>query len=222
MLLHPDELAQGTQIAYDFIYGGVDLPWEWRDPYRIRNALYPIYLSWPLAVIKFLRIDYPYLVLISPYLAHFPLMLLSDYYLWHVGKQTVGKQATRIAFILMLTNVFMVEYEIRCFTNTLEKILTVVAYSFYMKQGNRFTIHTVVFTALLTLGFMMRNTSPVGWIPLLAIKIFKHGAFVPFIIAGVFVFVPLTFACVYLDSYYYWGANTSSSGTSLDQRDTNK
>ena len=69
MLVHPDELFQGTQIAYDFIYGGVDLAWEWREPYKIRNALYPIYLSWPLALFKFFKIDYQYLVLISPYLA---------------------------------------------------------------------------------------------------------------------------------------------------------
>jgi len=222
MLVHPDELFQGTQIAYDFVYGGVDLPWEWRDPYRIRNALYPIYLSWPLMVLKYFRIDYPYLVLISPYLAHFPLMMLSDYYLWQVGKQTVGKSATRIAFIITLTNVFMVEYEIRCFTNTLEKILTVIAYHFYLKQGSSMTINTAIFTALLTLGFMMRNTSPVGWVPLLCIKIVRDGAFMPFLIAGVTVFIPLTIGIVYLDSIYYLGANTSSSGTSLDVRDTTK
>ena len=104
MLVNPDELFQGTQIAYDIIFGGVDLPWEWRDPYRIRNALYPIYLSWPLAILKNLKIDFQPLVLMSPYIAHFPLMVICDYYFWKIGKQTVGKSATRIAFILMLTN----------------------------------------------------------------------------------------------------------------------
>ena len=222
MLVHPDELYQGTQIAYDFIFGGVDLPWEWRDPYRIRNALYPIYLSWPLAVLKFFKIDYQYLVLLSPYIAHFPLMILSDIALWHVGKQTVGKDATRVAFVLILTNLFMFEFEIRCFTNTLEKILTVIAYYFYLKQGNKFTLNTAAFTALLTLGFVMRNTSPVGWIPLLFIKVFKDGAFLPFLLAAIVIALPLIIGCVYLDSIYYMGANTSSSGTSLDERDANK
>jgi hypothetical protein len=33
MLINPDELYQGTQIAYDFIYGRVDVPWEWQKPY---------------------------------------------------------------------------------------------------------------------------------------------------------------------------------------------
>lgn len=152
----------------------------------------------------------------SPYLAHFPLMVLCDHYLWKIGKKTVGKDATRIAFILMLTNCFVVEYDIRCFTNTLEKICTVIAFNFYLKQRNQFNLNTIIFTSLLTIGFMMRNTSPVGWIPLLLVKIINDGAFIPFLIAGIFVFLPLTFACVYLDSIYYMGANTSSSGTSLD------
>ena len=129
--MHPDELFQGTQIAYDIVFGGVDLPWEWKDPYRLRNALWPMYLSWPLWILKYTRMDYPKLVLMSPYLAHFPLMVLSDYFFWRVGKQTVGKQATRVAFILSIVNFFMFEYEIRCFTNTLEKIFTVIVFYFY-------------------------------------------------------------------------------------------
>ena len=200
----------------------MDLPWEWRDPYRIRNALYPMYLSWPLFILKFLKIDYQPLVLMSPYIAHFPLMMLSDYYLWKIGKKTVGKEATRLAFIMILTNTFMVEYEIRCFTNTLEKICTVIAFHFYLLQKNEFNKNTVIFTMLLTIGFMMRNTSPVGWIPLLIVKIIDDGAFLPFLTSGVFVAIPLIFAIVYIDSVYYMGANTSSSGTSLDVRQHDK
>lgn len=60
-------------------------------------------------------------------------MLVSDYYLWQVGKLTVGKPATRVAFLLLLTNTYMVEFEIRCFTNTLEKIVTVTVYHFWLK-----------------------------------------------------------------------------------------
>jgi phosphatidylinositol glycan class B len=203
MLVNPDELFQGTQIAYDIVYGGVDLPWEWREPYKIRNALYPIYLSWPLFVLKKLKIDYRDLVLASPYIAHFPLMVLCDHFLWKVGKDVVGKPATRIAFILMLTNTFMMEYDIRCFTNTLEKICTVIAYSYYLKVGSQFNHNTIIFTALLTLSFLMRNTSPVGWIPLLFLKIFRDGAFLPFLIAGVVIALPMLYAGVYLDSLYY-------------------
>ena len=197
------------------------MPWEWRDPYRIRNALYPIYLSWPLALMKHFKCDYQYLVLISPYIAHFPLMALSDWYLWKIGKHTVGKDSTKIAFILMLTNMFMVEYEIRCFTNTLEKILNVIAFWFFLQQDSTFSRNTVALTAFITVSFIMRNTSPVGWIPLLLHKSWNQ-SIVPFVISGVFVALPLLVACVYLDSIYYMHANTSSSGTSLDHHSENK
>ena len=50
---------------------------------------------------------------------------------------------------------------------------------------------------------MMRNTSPVGWIPLLAIKVFKEGSFVPFLLSGVFVALPILFICVWIDTKMY-------------------
>jgi hypothetical protein len=112
----------------------------------------------------------------------------------------------------MLSNVFMAEYDIRCFTNTLEKIFTVIAYYFYMEQKDKFGANTVIFTALLTLGFMMRNTSPVGWVPLLMIKIVRDGSFLPFLMSGILVAIPLIFATIYLDSVYYMNANTSGLG----------
>lgn len=169
--------------------------------------MYPIYLSWPLALLKYFRMDYQYLVIISPYIAHFPLLVLSDYFLWHVGKATVGKSATRVAFILILTNIFTVEYDIRCFTNTLEKICTVIAMHFYLKQKNEHTRNTAIFTALLTISFMMRNTSPVGWIPLLFIKVIYEGSFTPFLYSLFDMALPLILGCVLLDSLYYMGEN---------------
>jgi hypothetical protein len=27
---YPDEYYQGTEIAYHIVYGGVDVPWEWK------------------------------------------------------------------------------------------------------------------------------------------------------------------------------------------------
>ena len=50
---------------------------------------------------------------------------------------------------------------------------------------------------------MMRNTSPIGWLPLLAIKVFKDGAFIPFLTSGIFVALPLIIACIWLDTIYY-------------------
>mmetsp|Transcript_15984 Transcript_15984/g.24792 ORF Transcript_15984/g.24792 Transcript_15984/m.24792 type:complete len:117 (-) Transcript_15984:1190-1540(-) len=115
------------------VFGGVDLPWEWRNPYRIRNALYPLYLSWPLYLLKITRMDFPALVQASPYMAHFPLLVISDISLWNIGKATVGKPATRAAMIMLLTNSWMIDFMTRCFTNTFEMVCTVCAFVFYLR-----------------------------------------------------------------------------------------
>ena len=60
-------------------------------------------------------------------------------------------------------------------------------------------------TATITLSFMMRNTSPIGWIPLLAIKVLYEGALIPFILAGIFVAVPIIGLIVAIDTFYYIG-----------------
>ncbi len=46
--VYADEYWQGTEVAYDIVYGGVSLPWEWCNAYRLRNVIYPSYLSIPL------------------------------------------------------------------------------------------------------------------------------------------------------------------------------
>jgi hypothetical protein len=50
---------------------------------------------------------------------------------------------------------------------------------------------------------MMRNTSPVGWIPLLAIKVLNEGSLLPFIISAIAVAVPLIGGIIYIDTIYY-------------------
>ena len=54
---------------------------------------------------------------------------------------------------------------------------------------------------------MMRNTSPVGWIPLLAYKVLFEGSLIPFVISGLFVALPIISGCIYADTIYYGGSD---------------
>lgn len=58
-------------------------------------------------------------------------------------------------------------------------------------------------TALITCSFMMRNTSPIGWIPLLAIKCLYHGSFLPFFFSAFVIAIPIIAINVYLDSIFF-------------------
>ena len=162
-----------------------------------------MYLSIPLRLIKFLEMDTTYLINLAPYLAHLPVVILTDYYTWKVSKRVIGHDASRISMIFLFFNRFQTMHITRTLTNGLEQMFTIVAFYFYLNQKNKFTFSTVVLTALISFAFMMRNTSPVGWLPLLAIKVLKEGAFVPFLISGIFVALPILFGCVWMDTLVY-------------------
>ena len=80
-----------------------------------------------------------------------------------------------------------------------------MAFYYYLDQKDRFTWSTVVLTATITISFMMLSTSPIGWVPLLAIKVLFEGSLCPFLISGVFVAVPLILFTVAIDTWYYLG-----------------
>ena len=63
----------------------------------------------------------------------------------------------------------------------------------------------------------MRNTSPIGWIPLLFLKVFRDGAFRPFLICAFLVALPIVVGSTYLDSVYYsWGQEFEWTFTGLN------
>lgn len=205
-MVHPDEYWQSTQPAYRQVYGDeldVWLPWEWSDKFRLRNCLYPMYLALPMQICKDLGIDTNMVVRITPYLAHLPVVLLNDWFTWKVAKRVTTRDAARLGFIFYFFNRFETMHLIRTLTNSIEQMFTVVAFYYYLDQKDKFTMNTVILTALISIAFMMRNTSPVGWIPLLAIKVFREGSLLPFIISGLFVALPILFACVYIDTKMY-------------------
>jgi GPI mannosyltransferase 3 len=179
------------------------LPWEWRDYYRLRSIIYPSYLSLPLWFLKIFGLDYGYLVRISPNFAHILLVIISDSYLWKIGKLTVGKNASRFAFYILFFARIYNELIIRTFSNSVETIFQVIAFYYFLKVSNKFDKNLVILTFLLTMSFMIRSTSPIGWPPLIIIKILKDRSLLPFIYAFVLVFIPVVFLTVAIDSYYY-------------------
>lgn len=119
-LAHPDQLWQGTQVAYHWVYGGVYLPWEWSPQYQLRNAVYPAYLAGPLHLLKLTGLDSRWAVLVQPYVSHSLLVIAGDLFLYHSAKRYAGQNAARIAMLLALCNRSQTEFVTRCFTNGVE------------------------------------------------------------------------------------------------------
>ena len=105
------------------VFGGVTVPWEWTKENRIRNVIYPMYLSIPLRILDYLHLDYYYTVTSSYYFAHFFLVILGDYYFYQVACKVIGKPAARVSMYLYVTNKFYNMHIIKCFGNSVEAIL---------------------------------------------------------------------------------------------------
>ena len=130
-MLQPDEYWQGTEVAYNIVFGGVKLPWEWHSEYSLRNVLYPYYLSIPLWILRLTFLDFQPLVLAAPYIAHLPLVLLADYFYFQAGKKAIGETGVRISVYFYLSNGFFNAFLIRTFSNSLEAILHIVSFNYF-------------------------------------------------------------------------------------------
>jgi len=162
-----------------------------------------MYLTLPLRVIKYLDVDSRWLVRNMPSIAHLPVVFLSDIFHWRVSNRLFGKDAARMCFLFVFLNNFQTRHMVRTLTNALEQMFTVVAFNYFIDQKNKFNFNTVVLTALITVSFMIRNTSPVGWLPLLGYKVLFEGSLVPFIKSGIFVALPILFFLVWVDTEFY-------------------
>lgn len=50
---------------------------------------------------------------------------------------------------------------------------------------------------------MIRNTSPVGWVPLLAWKVLFENSLLPFLKSALLVAIPIIFFCIWVDTTFY-------------------
>ena len=173
----------------------------------LRNAMYPAFLTGPLYLLKHLGLDYPSVVQVQPYLTQSLLVILNDYFVWRIGKKLMNKDSARYAMLFLIFNRIQNEYIVRCFANSLEQVLTVVAFYYYIDQKDRLSINTVLLTGLVAMAFVMRPTCVVGWLPLLSFKVLFEGAMPPFVLSAVFIGGPILFLSVYIDTAYYNAAH---------------
>lgn len=203
--LYSDEYWQGTEVAYNIVYGGVHLPWEWKTDFRLRNVIYPYYLALPMWLAKVLGLDTPLVVRLAPYAAHSAIAVASDYYFYKVTKKLMGIQVARVTFFYYFTNQFFNSFMIRCFSNSVEAMLHLLVFNYYLEITNKFDRNLVMVAFWLSIALGIRNTSIIAWVPLLIIKMIVKGAYLKFIYAGFLVALPAIAIVVALDSIYYGG-----------------
>ena len=121
-MAHPDEYWQAIAPAYHMVYGEVKLPWEWQEEYKLRSAIYPIFLAVPMWILKVLGLDYGFVIRSCSHVVHCFLVILCDRALWHIGKDVIGKNPTRVSFFFMIVNRLYNDFLTRTFSNSIETI----------------------------------------------------------------------------------------------------
>jgi hypothetical protein len=74
-----------------------------------------------------------------------------------------------------------------------------------MKIQNKFDKNLGLLAFWLAIAMGIRNTSILGWVPLLLLKMVQKSAYIPFILTGLLVALPSLALVVLLDSIYYGG-----------------
>ena len=167
--VHADQYWQSTEVAYDMVYGGCHLPWEWNHDQRIRSVLYPFYLSLPIRLLQALGIDYYWTIRDGYQVAQFFLVMLGDYYFFKVSQMVLGKKGAQISMIFYICSKFLNMHLIKCFGNSVETIFSIVMFYYYFRITDKFDRNIAIFAFLGVLSFMIRCTSIIGWIPLVVI-----------------------------------------------------
>jgi len=70
-----------------------------------------------------------------------------------------------------MTNKFYNMHIIRCFGNSVETILQLIIFNYYYDITSKFDKNIIMVAFLTTLSFMIRCTSPIGWVFLVLYKL---------------------------------------------------
>jgi len=128
---------------------------------------------------------------------------IGDAYFFSVAKQLVGKPAASISFLFYFINFINLSFLSRTLGNSVESILCTVTLYYFLRTSGKIDLSTVVMTGLLTLAFIIRNTAPIGWVPLLLIRILRDRAFLSYLISGFLIAIPLLIASIAIDTWFY-------------------
>ena len=201
--IHPDEYWQSTEVAYNMVYGGVYLPWEWEKENGLRNTLYPFYLSLFVRIVDFFCLDFAFVIRASYYIGHWILVVIGDHYYFKGGKLLFGEEVTRISLYFYLGNSFFTALYIKCFGNSVETILSIIIIYYLLQTKSEFNVNFSVMTFLVVISFMIRCTSIIGFVPIVLIKLVEDRSLYAYIKAACFIAIPTFVLLITIDSYYY-------------------
>ncbi|KTW32122.1 uncharacterized protein T551_00804 [Pneumocystis jirovecii RU7] len=200
----PDEYWQSLEPAHQFVYGYGYLTWEWRE--GIRDVVHPAIFSVIYWLLKLIKCDSPYLIIICPKLLQAIFTAISDFYTVKFSRKLYDEKVSLWTLFVFITSPFSVFFGYRIFSNALEAVfITCALYywplDFEKKQMKNLRLSFIfVFTACI-----LRPTNIIVCVFLLG-YLLLNGAFK--IIFDAFIIGSILFLLVFLVNFYYYGRMT--------------
>ena len=220
----PDENYQSVEVAYQLIYGEVDLSWEWDPKYALRSLSLPSLYYIMFYALKLLHLDWDLMIRYFPNVFHALLSLVADWYFVKIihkltaehhkdteDKNAIISYANKVAVVGLLiyyTSWYSSILMVKTFSNTIEAVFNAIILYKWLKikgDGKLIDVDAIILTVLITISFIMRNTSIVPWLIPMAYKVFVHKTLMKFLFWGFAVAIPIIVISVAWDSYYYGG-----------------
>ena len=174
------------------------------EQYALRSHLYPFFLSIPLHVWRFIGIDTNFMVNGSILFMNSLIQVFGDYYLYYLTKDIVGKEGAVMALSYSIINRRMNEIFSKTMTNGAEGSLCVAALYYFNNIKPKFDKNLILMTIFISLAFIVRSSSLIGFIPLALVKIFQScNFFTAILTSGFLVAVPTMIFSILIDSYFY-------------------
>lgn len=154
--------------------------------------------------LRFLKIDSNFLVVNSILFMNSLLQVLGDYFLYWLSHDLIGHEGAIITLGFSVVNRRINEIYSKTFTNGVEAIFCVVAMYYYNRLSSKFDRSMIFMTTSITVAFVVRSSSIVGWIPLALSHILQSPAhFQAVVTSGLLITVPVLALSVLNDSIQY-------------------
>lgn len=100
------------------------------------------------------------------------ILALGDFYLYKLANKFLGKDGAALALLYSLFNWKINDIFTKTLTNGVESVFCIMALYYYSKLKPKFDRDMILMVFAITLAFIVRSSSLVGWIPLALFNMF--------------------------------------------------
>lgn len=212
---NPDEYWQGPEVAHDMAFGYGHKTWEWQPTARIRGYFHPAIFAFLFRILAFFGLDSRNIIACAPYLFQSIGVAVADLFVYRLTKRLFNTTAAKWALFAHFSNWFIFYAMIRTFSNSIEAILTIVAF-YYWPWIERPKIIPIPICKRLHLtgrqislllaasAFCIRPPNVIVWIPLgLQHLYYTHDRFQYLSREVIPIAILVITLTLFLDSYFY-------------------